>query len=350
MSLLRKKTEKCLNCGYDFQEEVNNFCPSCGQENDDKLKSIRELLKEFFLNLVTYDTKMYRSLFPFIFRPGKLTNAYNCGQRMKYILPMRLYLVTSVIYFFVFSMVVISQNEKGLVDFEFSDKDKKEKPKKPEASIKNDSLPNKFKSQPVAAKNDNTKAKNKKQKLKVQNTVFGINSHIIVDLAKRNKGISEDAILDSIRIERNFLNRLAVRQTIRLNNASLTEIIKFFWDKVPLTMFFLIPIFALVLKILYIRRKKYFLEHFIFVLHTHSFYFFLLTLVTLGTFMLNYTDNNLIPGTFLILGSYTYASFYNVYKQNFFKTLVKMFFYNFFYWSIITVGLVLAILISLLIF
>ncbi len=92
-----KKTTNCLNCGEKLND--SNYCPKCGQRNTDKQISIKEFLHDFLKDYFTFDSKFFRSIFPFLFKPGLLTNEYIKGRRVNYILPLRLYLFTTFIFF-----------------------------------------------------------------------------------------------------------------------------------------------------------------------------------------------------------------------------------------------------------
>lgn len=95
-------TPRCLNC----EEAVSGkFCASCGQRNVDYRVSIWELLSDALDGLFQIDSRMGRTVIPFLFRPGFLTHEYNAGRRTRYSSPLRIYLLLSVCYFFALSFV-----------------------------------------------------------------------------------------------------------------------------------------------------------------------------------------------------------------------------------------------------
>ena len=89
-----------------------------------------------------------------------------------------------------------------------------------------------------------------------------------------------------------------------------------------------IPLFAFVLKLLYIFKRRFYIEHLIFALHTHAFVF-LSTLIIIGIgLLLNWK----LPGplTPLVCTFLGFAVVINllvairrVYRQNWFATLFK---------------------------
>ena len=71
----------------------------CGQENTDNNVSFNMLIADFFNTFFALDSKFAKSFWPFLFRPGSLTNLYVSGKRMTYAHPLRLYLIASLFFF-----------------------------------------------------------------------------------------------------------------------------------------------------------------------------------------------------------------------------------------------------------
>jgi hypothetical protein len=88
----------CLNCGTNVQLE---FCPECGQRAIDPDPTLREFLHELAGEFLRWDGKLITTFRTLVSRPGVLTNEYLAGRRVRYISPPRVYLVCSVLYFFV---------------------------------------------------------------------------------------------------------------------------------------------------------------------------------------------------------------------------------------------------------
>ena len=111
---IRRKTNSCLNCGHTLGE-IYNFCPHCGQENNDKNVSFGTFVGDFFSNYFSFDTRIGRSIKPLFLRPGFLTNRFNEGQRKLYVHPLRIYLIVSLLFFFLVSLN--TKVETGTGDF-----------------------------------------------------------------------------------------------------------------------------------------------------------------------------------------------------------------------------------------
>ena len=87
--------------------------------------------------------------------------------------------------------------------------------------------------------------------------------------------------------------------------------------RAPTAMFLLLPIFAAFLKLLYIRRKRFYVDHFVFGLHTHAFAFVLFTIMLLaGTTWVT-------MGALAWLALYVYLAMKRFYAQGWIKTLIK---------------------------
>jgi hypothetical protein len=139
----------------------------------------------------------------------------------------------------------------------------------------------------------------------------------------RTKGLTERQVLDSLKWEPHQRNLFKVRQGIRLANLDKREFIDFFMSKVSLMMFIMLPFVTLFLKLLYIRRRRYYMEHLTFMLHIHAFMFLVLAVALLLGHYRNISSVTFY-GVLLIL-LYMVLAFRKVYKQGWIKTLAKMF-------------------------
>jgi hypothetical protein len=91
----------CLNCGTAVDDA---FCPRCGQKAEDRRGPLRRLLADFFGEVFSLESRLFRGLRDLFFRPGRLTEGYQAGKRASQLPPLRLYLVASLFFFFLFSL------------------------------------------------------------------------------------------------------------------------------------------------------------------------------------------------------------------------------------------------------
>jgi hypothetical protein len=101
MSDLVRSTDFCYNCGIRL---TGRFCAACGQKVQDLNPSLKHFLHDLTHELLHVDGKIFQSVATLLTRPGVLTKDYFDGRRARWISPIRLYLVFSVIYFAVITL------------------------------------------------------------------------------------------------------------------------------------------------------------------------------------------------------------------------------------------------------
>lgn len=103
----------------------------------------------------------------------------------------------------------------------------------------------------------------------------------------------------------------------KLEGAKPKEIVDVVLDKMPHALFLLLPAFAFLLKLCYIRRSRYYVEHLVFSLHNHSFHFFVLAITT------PLSLPNVEGLAFLACIAYFILALKRYYNQSWPKTLLK---------------------------
>ena len=110
----------CRNCGALAPD---TFCPSCGQETDTRLPTLRKFMHDATGRLISFDSRLWRTLYALVAKPGFLTREYLDGRRRRYLRPTRLYLVMSVLLFAALRLEVPPLYSNGQ-SFVFFDSDK----------------------------------------------------------------------------------------------------------------------------------------------------------------------------------------------------------------------------------
>ncbi|EAZ80169.1 hypothetical protein ALPR1_16109 [Algoriphagus machipongonensis] len=356
-----RKLNQCLNCGKELSKEYN-FCPNCGQENKDQKVSIFRFVQDFFSNYLNFEAVFFRTLPAFFFHPGRLTNTFNEGKRRQFIHPIRLYLISSLFYFFVASLAIpgdvldrimsgeltpknVNNQTGGIVKFNIDDNnilDSLEKSGDLEElrslGVNLDTSKSNLENlQAINQVIEDTLAKGKSDWIRLRR--LSIDPEI------------SDTEFDSTISKTSFdiLNSLGSEQRRRfIANSGL--FISSAIQNLPVMMFILLPFFAFLLWLLYIRSHKYYVEHLIHGLHLHSFAYMIYGLGILwivGT-GLAITIAYLI--CFLWVTIYTYLSLKNVSQQGWFKTLFKLCVLGLFYFTVLSAAVVLELYISLMIF
>lgn len=347
---IRRKTNRCLNC-FSKIDQIYNFCPSCGQENTNRNVSFKDLVREFFNNYLSFDSKFGRSIKPFFLSPGKLTNEFINGRRVNYANPIRLYLILSLFYFFALSQFNTYQNnDEGQGSIKISNVSGKEVKmladsisKDPEKVINKmlvDSIaknPSKFLDQIPESDKESVWPFQSRENLKKYLKY------------RQDLTVTDEQLYDTLYVDgMSKIDQLAIRQSIRLGRAKNKEMTGYAIEQMPFLMFIMLPIFAFLMKLLYVRRNHNYIVHLVHSLHQHSFKFCLLGLATtIGLFTDQKTAVTLIIGAFIISLIYVYLSFINVYKQGYFKTFLKFGMYYFVYLILLSFGIAFEMLISL---
>jgi hypothetical protein len=91
-----KPLTHCENCGAPLTGE---FCSQCGQHAIDYRRSIFRVLLDAADSFLNWDTKFLHTMNQLLIRPWQLTNDFNAGRRARYVHPLRLYLIASIVFF-----------------------------------------------------------------------------------------------------------------------------------------------------------------------------------------------------------------------------------------------------------
>ncbi len=323
------RSSSCLNCGQALQENYD-YCPVCGQQNNDSHLSFATMIKEFFSNYFSLDSRFGRSFKPFFIKPGELTVQFMNGKRVHFANPIRLYLVISLIHFFVFSLVtnnestnekLMSMNEtqegeNNLVHLGFDESD-----------FKTDSLDNDV---------DNSWHPSMYQLSKIY-------------FLTENKNLTYQNICDSLSVsEMTGTKKYLTRQAIKLQMSDADSINDYLIKNIPILMFILLPIYALILKLFF--RKKLYIHHLIHSIHLHSFMFMILTFIWLAQIILPLVPEFFNIIAFIIFCIYLIFSFVRNYALTKLKATFTVLLSGILYSCILLFGVIAEILISLMIF
>ncbi len=167
---------------------------------------------------------------------------------------------------------------------------------------------------------------------------------------KKNPSLGINEALDSLKIEKSFSNRFLYRKmnvfysfsqdSEKANQEFSKELISY----ASISIFIFLPIFTLFLKLLYVRRKYTYVEHLIFIFHTQTFFFILLSIFLLVNFWV--ANEDVIPIFILIFAIYLILAMKKFYKQGWLKTLFKLFLLSQVYFIMATIGFVMVALIA----
>lgn len=264
----------CQNCGH---EDSGRFCSNCGQSFINLNRPMKEILGDF-LGIFSIDRSILNTIRPFLFKPGFLTSEYLAGRRKRYMSPVKLYIFLSIVFFFVARM----------------------------SAIRSDGNSNNFS---LDVNNDSTE------------TIVPLDSALIDVLKNDTLFYASDNPNDTIDWDDNEISE-KFRGSL-LNAAENKETyVAGFIKNISYALFILMPLFALILQLLYIRRKRFYVEHLLFSINMHSFALLVLSVVFLLNMIFKW-NNNYANFLVLIIPVYFTIGMKRFYKQGLFKILLK---------------------------
>lgn len=330
------ESPNCLNCGTRLRGQ---YCGNCGQRAQSRLISLWELISDAFGDLFELDSRLWKTLLPLVGRPGHLTHDYLQGRRARYMPPFRMYLVMSLLFF-----VIAFFDPGGDLKLVTETEPPPEAPSATESAEPTD-----------PGTSELTEAEQVRREIFDELTREGI---IVGDGSGASQGENDGTIhldfgdgkevkfdaesemedceaaasslsdvpgwMEGFLTPDRFLH-ICERILVDEGRAFAREIL----DNVPAALIVLLPLMAFVLKALYPLSRRYYVEHLLFFVHYHAFFFLLLTLqivVARLAGLLAVPDG--ITALILVIASfyipiYLFVAMRRVYGQSRFITFLK---------------------------
>jgi hypothetical protein len=339
-----RKDSNCLNCG---QHVDKHFCSNCGQENREPYETVWGFTTHFVADILHWDGKFFRTIKKLFTNPGGLSEDYVAGKRAAFVVPIRMYLICSVVFGLAFSfyiksivknkttnkgepieivehdsvrnsdIVVISSNTKredflndaeALKDFDWRDSVEK-------------SNPTKVIIHPTTGKITGSIGWSTGGKILVPYGITVQNVDSAIKESKKilgtKKGLKHELAYMAIRY---FAQKKAQHPdgNINLNKAVQEELV----HTLPKSFFVLMPFFAFILYVLYYRRKYFYYQHMVFTLH---YYCVALLVYSIAPFVNHYiiTGDGIPILAVIGMSAYLFIALKKFYKQSYGKTFLK---------------------------
>lgn len=101
----------CANC----QKELSGpYCSECGQAARNRRGPFWKMIAEISEDVLSFDSKFYKSILQILFKPGYLSRQFIEGKRVSILPPVRMYLVVSILFFFIFQIPNIDVSENNV--------------------------------------------------------------------------------------------------------------------------------------------------------------------------------------------------------------------------------------------
>jgi hypothetical protein len=226
---------RCRNCQFVLGEPRPAFCAACGQDSSPKAPTVGEFIQHLGGNYMAMEGALWRTLGLLLFRPGQLTREYLAGRKRRYVLPVRLYLTISLIALLALRMT----NALEIPDGAFEGRTGK---------------------------------------------LNGGKSFIIVDGGTLRAGVDEAGAFYCEGLPDWMCRKLSYRFDMDPKNLKreFSEAQARFLSHWSTSMFLLLPMFAVWLKLVFLNRRMRYTEHLVFALHLHAFWFAMLLCAVAG--------------------------------------------------------------------
>jgi len=369
----------CANCGAPMH---GPYCYACGQPEKGMIRQLASVMSDVLDTIFNIDSRIFRSIFPLYFRPGYLTIEYFAGRRVRYVTPFRL-------FFFLCIIAIIAMQGALNIDgqaFNFGEADKgiesaqnetdldaraktalsgidtaRAAPNMPSAAIK---------SLDKAAATIQKKVDSRREYLKSRDAAVAKGEKPPKDPSQEEEtlmfdGTPWDPAAHPIKIAwlpafaNAELNDMAGRakENIIAAKKNPRHLIDALFSRLPWTLGLLMPLFAVLLKIVYIFKRRLYMEHLMVALHSHAFIFLSLLLVVFVHLLMGWSAEHATWATPILalvraavwtwLPVYLFLMAKRVYKQGWFMTTFKFCLLGFCYIMLLSFGLAGAAIASL---
>jgi len=360
----------CQNCGAPL---LGPHCYRCGQPVTGLVRHFTSIIGDFFDTVLNIDARVFRTLWPLFSKPGYLSCEYFAGRRVRYVSPVRLFVFLSILTFFIARLTLSVSGDA----INFND----------------DAVANATTVAQVEAVRDKALARLTKTRAQTRD-VAGVDAGLataqqaVRDKAQRRieelraaaaRGEPPPMPKPNITFFDNprawdaktnpltfqwlpaFANRWINAQIAHAssNVSRMQQDPSLFKDAilsaVPSTLFVLLPVFALMLKVLYLFKRRLYMEHLIVALHSHAFLCLTLLLVFLSMALRDVVGNGVlhtllgwIEGLlFAWMPIYLLLMQKHVYRQGWTMTVLKYCVLGFSYVMLLSFGAVFTVLASL---
>ena len=294
-----------------------------------------ELVRDAFGDLFELDSRLWRTLIPLLLRPGRLTKDYLEGRRARYMPPFRMYLVLSLIFFVVVffdptdDLSLLFEPEPAPTPEEIAEQEQAVSDKRKEAEAGVNEVLQELANEGIISEDTREAAE------EAEGTNFRITSdepdgglNFQID-----EETGECTVTGAESLPDWLQRRLTPERLKKLcqeigddGGKTLGDLLL---DNIPVALIVLLPIMALVLKALYPLSRRYFVEHLLFFVHYHSFFFLILTLQFLFARLASLVHLPEVLKVLVLVAAafyipvYLYKAMRQVYEQGHFFTFTK---------------------------
>ncbi|MDX1543671.1 MAG: DUF3667 domain-containing protein [Christiangramia sp.] len=351
---MKYRGDECLNCGHPLKL-TDRFCSRCGQMNSTKKLSFNDFFSEFFSGVFAYDSRFRRTLRVLLFKPGKISKDYINGMRMHYANPFRFYLSASILFFLLFGITFNFGDELNQRDRDSFDQQSRviipatrqaglDSIKKIVAyptleldTIKIDTTPRTYKDKYISQNEIDTMS---------ALSALGRKIELYYAFQDETEIRNAERAMDSLQHEHSGYNHWLYKKAV--DAGTFRQNPKLFFDyfisKLPFIIFFYLPVFALFIWLLYLRRPFNYMEHLIFAFHIQTMFFVLYGTALLIELIVG--GNWAITVANFVFLFYLYKGMRKFYGQGRVKTILKFILLNLIFFILAIIAAVISLLAS----
>ncbi len=365
----------CPNCETP---RFGPFCYRCGQPEKGLIRQFSSIMGDFFDTVFNFDSRTLRTVVPLFLRPGFLTTEYFAGRRTRYVTPVRLFVFLSILTFFAVRLSanpeenISVNNGRSLLR---ADNAEQLEEALQEALVEIDEGIKEIDKNLPAIAHDRVVEKLAEERAKIKKNADARREWLKQRDFARAQGKSEPPEPNDDGVNFNFSNdkpfdvndnpivipflTSGLNQALNLRVAHAAEVmndpergpkelVKSLFDVLPQVLFVLMPIFALLLKFLYLFKRRLYMEHLMVALHSHSFIFVAICFITIFA-QIDFVFFGILNG---LIGAwipiYLFIMQKRVYRQGFLMTSFKFLVTSFCYFMLMMFGLIGATMFSIL--
>jgi hypothetical protein len=363
---------RCLNCDAPVQ---GPYCHACGQSQKGLVRHLSAVLRDVLDTVFEYDSRLWRTMVPLYFRPGRITVDYLAGRRMRYVQPFRLFFVLTVAAFLAAQLVFSGSQVGSFADITPAAIERAQSAVEVEATLDNTlarlqerraGLDERTNAGTLATLEALERAAVSSARQRLDWLAAADAARASGEAPPPPPGAGGDAnvftlTFDPIEVSwlpaavNDTLKRWSVRaeRNLRRADEDTERLTAEFLGTLPAVMFVLMPLFALLLKLFHLRQRRLYMEHLLVALHGHSF-LALALLITIGLSVLG----RAVPALGSVTGPLLYAALLwvplylllmqaRVYQQRGFVLLLKFALIGIVYAATVVVAVVVTVLITL---
>lgn len=314
---------QCLNCGSTL---LGAHCHRCGQPEKSPVRGFSSVFADLLETLFDFESRTFRSLRSLLLNPGRLSREYFSGRRASYVTPLKLYVFASVLALFAIHTSIDSDSDGA-----------------------------------AAASPASVEVGSARSDLNAQSATDGRSKYFKFNVDEAPWHATRNPVNVSwtpANVDTWLNQRMAHAERVLARDDAERLVVEALFGALPQTLLLMLPLFALLLKVIYALQKRLYMEHLIVALHSHAFIALALSMLVGLIWLEDWTStfsgviasgvSFLIAGCVLWIPTYLLLMQKRVYAQGWPMTLLKYGLVGTVYLAMFSLCLLLALVMGLL--